>query len=400
MRNFSDIKIDKASFGIDPTPKGAKRYLRGTIADMLNTFDRSVNRWSLTRMETLTLSGIIGRTRSDQNLLGSNLQLRLKLGSRLIDLLHTMETEMPNRRFYLVTLLSDRWLSFDRYAHIWLGGMKDAMRQVLRLGNFTGWFGLIELQTLDESVQALGRILLPHGHFIGWSDDPDFDPNRAAARMAGSKRLESRTSAATADVRADPLTSVCNIAAYLMKAPASAKYRVPSLRSHSGFALADCALPPVSAVRQMEILSHVTFDELMLGGGDGGYIRSELVRLIHETPPKNSEIDTGRAARFWTRCRKRTRRGAYEPVHVDRTKAQLMPHPPISLACAGVPSSYWVVQWLTASGRFTDDQISAQIERILTEALSSDETAILSSNAKALGARQAAAKNNRSPRDS
>ena len=274
---------------------------------------------------------------------------------------------MPWRRFYLVTLLSDRWLSFDRHTQIWLGGMKDAIRQVFRLGGFTGWFGLVELQTMDETVRYFGRLLLPHGHCIAWSDDPDFDPKRSEARMAASRRLESLTGATTVTVRADPSTSVCNMAAYLMKAAALAKRRFMTARSPSGFILDECALPPVSAVRQVEILSQTTFDELMLSGGDGGPVRTELLRFMNRAPPRNSELDTEQAARFWARCRNHHRRKLYKPVLISRSGAQLLPNPPIGLACARLPPAEWSVAWLLISGQAKSPILAEEIERICSE---------------------------------
>lgn len=351
MRGFSDIPIDRLALGIDPSPKAAKSFVAETTHQLLSTFDRSIERWRLSPQEVRFLDAMVGRHRNDRSLLASNLMLRRQLASRLIDLLHEMEATAPSRRFYLVTPLSDRWLSFDRFTQIWLGGMTHAVRQIMRLGKFTGWFGLIELQTLDETVQFFGRLLLPHGHFIAWSDDPEFDPEEAEARMAASRRLESGTGAATVTVRSDPRLSPCNMGAYIMKGAALAKRRAPNSRSPVGFVLDECALPPVSAVRQMEILSQITFDELMLSGGNGGQLRSELVRLMKQIPPRNSEIDREHAARFWVKCRRRTRRTTYQPVSINRTRAQLLPDPPISLALARSQRAEWIIPWLLLSGQ-------------------------------------------------
>lgn len=235
MTGFSELQLDPAAMGIDPSAEGAKRYLRGTTLQMRDLFDRSIERLVLLPQETRIADSILGRSRGSCNGLSSNLQLRLALGCLLIDLFNAMQRAQSQRRFWLVTLISDRWLSFDRHTRIWLGGMKDTSRQVMALGGFDGWFGLLEVQTLDETTRFLGRILLPNAHFIAWSDDETFDPNEAQSRMAASGRLESYVGAATADVRVDAKTSVCNMAAYIMKAAAIAKCRVPDRNMPAGF---------------------------------------------------------------------------------------------------------------------------------------------------------------------
>ena len=356
MTGFSGLKFEDATIGIDPSPDGAKRYLRGTVLQMRNLVDRSVERLTLTPRECVIADSIFGKSRSVRNALSSNLELRYKLGCRLIDLLDDMQRAHSRRRFWLVTLISDRWLSFDKHTRIWLGGMKEACRQVMSLGDFDGWFGLVEIQTLDETIRYLGRILMPHSHFVAWSDDPLFDPEQAASLMQASGRLESRVWVATADVRRDPTTSVCNIAAYIMKAPAVAKYRVYAKDMPAGFALTDCKLPPVSAVRQTEILSQTTFDELMFSGGQGRAIRSALLEVIrpYMGVTGSQDLDTIDAEQFWRRLRRNTRRRAYGSVTINRTGAQLSSNTPISLALNGTPTNFWIQTWLLMSGQLAE----------------------------------------------
>lgn len=367
MLSFSELIIDPSDLGIDPTPTGAKRWLRSTIDQMAQLFDRSTFRAALLPQDIPVADAIVGRRWAPRNCLASNLQLRMELGSRLIDLLFEMQTEMPHRRFFLVTLVSDRWLSFDRYTEIWLGGMKGAARQVMRLGRWDGWFGAVEVQTLDETITYFGRILLPHIHVIAWSDDPDFDPEVAEANMSDSGRLESRVSAKTVDVRVDPSTSVCNLAAYIMKAPCVAKRRVPSLKSASGFSFGDSRLPPVSAVRQLEVLSGVEFDEILLSGGNGSQLRAELINMMQRRLPERTlqAVDAERSRHFWARARQRTRLVNYEPVIVDRSLAQLPSNPPISLACERRPLMYWVESWLLITKFSTESWMARRIAKMI-----------------------------------
>lgn len=363
MRNFSDIPI--VPQGINPEPEAAKRYLNDTITDLAEILDRGLRRWDLSTQENRMLDSLLGH--SGHNCLASNLTLRRDLGRRLVDILAEMETANPGRRFWLVTLISDRWLSFDRYCRIWLGGMKAAARQVMAMGGFCGWFGFIEVQTLDHTTSFFGRILMPHAHFIAWSDHPSFDHAGAEARMASSGRLESRTGARTVVVNRDLSTSTSNLAAYIMKAGGLAKRREVRSTRPGDMVLRDCSLPPVSAIRQVEILSQMTFDELMLGGAQGTAVRSELVKLVYRRPPRATEPDSAIAARFWMRVRSRLKSRKYEPVLIDRSTRQLPSGSPIGLACANYRREDWVVHWLLACGRL-DSSLPAWIE-ILVDAV-------------------------------
>jgi len=334
MVSFSQLNCRAPISNIDPSPAGAKKYLRETITQTLSLYDRGTSRWKLLPQDLIVAEAIIGRSRLVANQLASNMGLRRALGSLLIDLLGAMQNAHPRRRFFLVTLISDRWLSFDLDTYIWLGGMQNTVRPVMALGGFTGWFGMIEVQTLDETVRGLGRILMPHAHAVAWSDDPRFCPEEAEGVMRASKRLISRIGAATVDVSYREDTSACNLGAYIMKAAAVAKFREPCRYSPSGLKLSDTALPPVSAVRQVEVLSEMYFDELMLSGGDGTYLRRELkLAMLNILPSRETSVES--AAAHWDRVRARSEQTArYARVDIDNTGRQLPPDSPISLASA------------------------------------------------------------------
>jgi hypothetical protein len=337
MATFSQLNIPKTKSNIDPSPLSAKDYLRGTISQLLDIYDRGVDRWMLLPQEIARSEEIIGRRGRYENCLASNMGLRLTSGGLLIDLCRQMELNRPERCYFLVTLISDRWLSFDRDTYIWLEGMRRTVRPVMALGGFDGWFSMLEIQSLDETVRGLGRILLPHAHAIAWSDDPAFSPEAAEQRMASSRRLVSRIGAKTVHVSYRADTSPCNLAAYIIKAACLAKYREPCIRSPSGIKLSDTALPPVSAVRQIEILSGIYFDELMLSGGDGAFLRVELKRAMLRNASRSGihEMSIERARLHWSGLRRRTGRDDnYWPVDIDRSGKQLPFASPITLACA------------------------------------------------------------------
>jgi hypothetical protein len=337
MRSFSDIPIPKVLCQIDPDPESAKAYLRSTISQHLELYDRSMDRWGLRTQESRRLNQLLGRQSPHANQLASNMPLREGLGCLIIDAFSDMMSRRPHRRYFSVTLISDRWLAFDRDTYVWLGGMRQSIRPVMALGCFDGWFAMLEVQTLDETVRGLGRILLPHAHAIAWSDDPEFSPENAVTVMTKSHRLVSRLGAPTVEIRYFDNTNPRNLAAYLFKAASVAKFREPCMRSPSGLHLADTALPPGSAVRQSEVLSGMYFDELMLTGGDGAYLRTKAKQFCRDWIAKSKgwEISAESAETTWLRTRRRTGRDDnYAPVSVVRETRQLPYHSPISLAAA------------------------------------------------------------------
>ena len=258
------------------------------------------------------------------NALGANIGARNVVGSFAIDYFERHRLEHPGRRYCLVTLFSDRWLSFDRLAAVWLGGITAASRQVMQLGAFDGWLAVTEFQTLVEIWAPLGRVILPNVHAVAWSDDPSFSFEAAEQRMAASRRLVSHIKAETASVSLRADTSPTNLIAYLLKGACVGKYRVPSKGSPSSFRLDDCALPPRAAARQTELLSSIYLDELIFAGGDVAAIRRVLVEQLHKAV-RSASIDqpcVDQARDLWRRTRPRSK-AHYHDVAVCRGDRQL-----------------------------------------------------------------------------
>jgi hypothetical protein len=245
-----------------------------------------------------------------------------------------MGREHPKRRFYAVTLISDFWHSYDWDCYLWLGTIKQTARAVLDRAGFSGWLGMVEVQTLDAAERMMGRILLPNCQIIGWSDDPSFSMNKAEERMLRSKGLTASVGK-TVEVKELPAGSQMNLAAYMMKGSSTAKYRKPERWHASGFKLARTQLQPISAVRQLDVLSHCELHELMFAGGDGADIRSELKRLMDElvrTVANHAWISVERASRFWEHAYRRfPLYSNYAPVHVERSIVTTFPIPAVAV---------------------------------------------------------------------
>ncbi len=338
LRGFSQLNTGSRWAEIDTSPAGAKEWLRETIRQMGDITRRSFERRELLPQHSLMLNRVLGAQRGAPcTMLASNLHQRSQCGAALIDFMDVHRRQTPERRYFLVTIFSDRWLSFDR-AHtiIWLGGMKKIIAEVMRHAGFEGWFGAVEIQTLDETTGGLGRALLPHFHAIGWTTDRNFDPDAAAVRMQRLGRLKSHNNAQTVVITGDDGSSPSNLAAYILKAPSLAKAREPCASSPSGFRFTKTALPPIAAARLTEVLSGIYFDELLLSGGNGKGIRTHLRRLVRSSISDRSHhnISIEQAQRFWTELRRQGPLKRYPAVKVERTFGQLDLHSPICLASA------------------------------------------------------------------
>lgn len=138
--HFSDLKIPDPACGIDPSAAAAKAHLRETLKQLVKLHRRSTEWWRLNPHQQRVETAILGSWRyPPRNGLAANVGARYAVGSRAIDMFDAEQREHPQRRYALVTLISDRWITLDRHPTLYLGGIKAATRQVLRLGRFDGW---------------------------------------------------------------------------------------------------------------------------------------------------------------------------------------------------------------------------------------------------------------------
>lgn len=327
MKGFSQLNtemaleidaINTADRGMPFTPT---KYLQHTCREHLDLVDRSIDRWRPLPQERRNLDEIIGRSGASRNCLASNHRLRMSVGNKFINLSKQLQLESPKRQFSLVTLVSDPWLILDRDPYVRLKAMRQTIHPVMALAEWDGWFGIIEFQTLSETVSGLGRVVMAHVHVMAWTERRSFYPERAQALMSDQKRIWTANGIPAVDVREIVDATPERVAAYMAKASSVAKRRLPDKNYASGFKLMPCALAPISAVRQTEILSGMYMDELMISGGEGCRIRTELVKhmlMRFDRGYMSTEIALG----FWERLRTRAGRDDYFPVFIDREQGR------------------------------------------------------------------------------
>ena len=312
VKSESELLFPVSLPKVDPSPSGASGFVQDTLRQIVALHYRSTEWWMLPRSLLQVERAMIGRPgERPRNVLASNTAAKYIVGRKAIELLDEQQNQHPGRRYYLVTLISDRWITYSHETELWLGGMIATSRPVMQLAGFDGWLGIVEVQTIMEAFIDKGRWLLPHVHAVAWSDDPDFDYLAAARRMNASDRLYNRIGAPCANIRhwqqqGKPVSRATNIAAYVFKGAALGKYRRWDDRSYSGFYLEDTKLSPIAAVRQNEILSSVDLMHLIFAGGTGAAIRNELRRHLNsEVPGSATELTPDHARRFWNQVRSR-----------------------------------------------------------------------------------------------
>jgi hypothetical protein len=313
MIGFSEVNICA-------DPNEAKDWHRRGCKQFQMTCDRSMERRHMSIGDSRLLAHLTGSRLQPQNCFASNLALRRSALHAISNELGKMVKEHPFRSFVMVTLINDGWGTFEKLPILYLGAMKDAIAQVMVRANLDGWMGIIELQTIDHSVAGWGRLITPHFHALGWYDDPAYDIEATEAAMCRSARLNSSVRARTAVISPWQDSTLYNLPAYLLKAPAVAKHAVHDRNSPGYFHYEPCTLAPVSATRLFEILSKVELSELVLCSGGGKKLRSAILACETRVRPTRFAMSDDDVERFWRRNQPKNGGGAYVPAKIIRDR--------------------------------------------------------------------------------
>ena len=281
---FSQLNPYTKSASIDPTASATAAYMTAGNNRLRQLAERSRAYRQMTDRENRQFDAMLGRgSLRPANPCASNLRLRLLLSSHLRKVFAEQRSLYPHRRYFLVTLINDCWLTYDREPYIWLGSMRQTIPAVMNLGSFDGWYATIEFQMLDETRRGLGRIIMGHVHALAWSDEPIFHPLITAAAMRQTNRLFSDIDAPTVKV-SPALDSHPNpFIAYLNKQDCFGKKRTFDPDHACGFALDPCVLPPVASLRILELLTLLKLPELIVAGGSGAAVGWGVRKFIADT---------------------------------------------------------------------------------------------------------------------
>lgn len=245
---------------------------------------KAYSKWEMTRTEKYELECVLGFKSATQPLLASNLKLRhagIEILAPLITELRIASLDVPHRRFWHGSFLGP--MINEREPH--LDGVPKFQTDVYKLIHAAGLnaFGVTEFQPLTNYPQRKrGCSFLTNAHVIMWTDDPNFDANKAEKTMRATKRLKSALGAPTAELKPRDLSpgQLEYLAYYLLKVPVDGKYRRRDLANSSRWILKPASVRPPLLLRLAEILSHLELPDLVWGVGDGAEIRAQWKREL------------------------------------------------------------------------------------------------------------------------
>ena len=303
----------------------AKQRLSFTLEAFEQKVQHAVRHWQLKSAEELLWSSL-HRGGRQRVAVGSNRSIRYNLGCAFIDMIAAMFERYPGRRFFLMTIIHDGWRTFDRRTEINLADIHRRGYQVLNLIGLP-CCAIIEIQAAVNSKATIGRLVLPHIHAIGWTDDRAFDAVTIETMMNERRRLQSLNGAPPVTiVEIDPtLGDVAHASGYLFKGAFEAKdFAPPSEKHPRGLTLSrSTSVQPALLLHFDEILSRIDMSELIFTHGcpeQRKILTNALAKLT------SSKIQSGHLKNislFWEQARLRNGKSLYRPVRILRKPVQI-----------------------------------------------------------------------------
>lgn len=221
------------------------------------------------------------------------------------------------RRWFFGTLITDMGNTLEYVPVIEMGRLRRDFRKVIaRTGLNT--IAFIEIQAGTNYPQnGHGRTLMCHAHFIGFTDDQDFDLRRANAVARAGSTLTNWLGAPTARIE-----EIAHVSAlkrrcyYLFKAPLKGSYLVRNAAKGSGWETKHADVDQWLAVRLAEMLAQIDYRQATFTTGEGTKLKGDWLRALAEwqRPRRNLEQENFAAAfqEVWTTGRTTAHRAPAE----------------------------------------------------------------------------------------
>lgn len=275
------------------------------------------------RQRILAFAGIGGRP---ERPLASDTNVLRWMSSQLVRDMVRHRAANPNRRYFLITIADELGFTSDRAPLVPLREIEGRAWRLINKHKLNA-IGVIEGQPLaNYPGGGEGRSILYHVHLIAWSTS-EFDHNRTQVEMNRGRTFSSPLGAIPILIQpvADTAEDLARVAAYLIKAPHSAKNRVPNPAKPGEYRLMDnlVGYRPEFALRMLEGLSQIELPSLIFGVREGTGINTQLRRALmkwHAARPADeyivpSDFDVWQ---FWADLRRTVGSDKYQPYRFDR----------------------------------------------------------------------------------
>lgn len=275
------------------------------------------------RQRILALAGIGGRP---ERPLASDTNVLRWANSWLVRDMVRHRVANPNRRYFLITIADKLGFTSDHKPLVPLREIEGRAWRLINKHKLNA-IGIIEGQPLaNYPGGGAGRSILYHVHLIAWTTSA-FDHVAAQAKMNGSRNFSSPLGGRPVLIQpiADTPEDLARVAAYLIKAPHSAKNRMSNNDKPGEFMLMDTlkGYRPEFAVRMLEGLSQIELPDLIFGIGEGRLVNTQLRRALmkwHAARPTDGYIVPSDADvwGFWADLRRTVGSDKFRPYRFDR----------------------------------------------------------------------------------
>ena len=265
-----------------PAPRTAKELAERAAEQFIERFNAGADSFSLDKGQAAALQAVIGQKGMPARMLASCIPLRLQLALGLIEECRKHWKQHRNdsgRKYCFGTIITDSGNILARDGHVDPEALRRKIDKLLREAKLDAVF-VIEVQLLTNfPSHGHGGTHCWHVHFIGTTNDPDFDIKGLESTMRDSGRLSNVFGAPT--VKLKPITSLAHLmrcCAYMLKPPAIGKRLFPHTKIPNGWTFKKVFVRQDEAFRLGEALSRVAIGQLVHSVGEGKHILRPAMR--------------------------------------------------------------------------------------------------------------------------
>jgi hypothetical protein len=239
----------------------------------------------------------------------SNKWVRRHAQHAFIDALLEDFAVRPDVQRVWVTVAWDAGVTWECAPSLDTISLRNIANQHLRRSGLHG-LGILEIDTWKEIAGEPGKRMVAHVHFTGWAADGEkIDVRALQTDLQNRRALTNALNFPSVVVKeiGSAASDLAAIGRYMGKAPTYAKNPVP-VAAGGNFELKQVSHAPGSAVRLVELLSHVEVGDLLFsigrqGGNIAKEVRSKVAQAVRPRAGVEEAPSRDDVTRHWRRIR-------------------------------------------------------------------------------------------------